>query len=82
MAGITPDEGENQVAQVIYKGVTRTPNLLLGIWEGTPICRFSTGILFGAMLATLLVPGISQFIVELSHLRFYSRGLETQGGNK
>jgi uncharacterized membrane protein len=65
-------------APILFDGVFS----LLGVWEGVPVFRSSTGFLFGAMLATLLIPGISQFIVELPQMRFFSRGLETQGGNK
>jgi len=35
---------------------------LLRIWDGLPATRFATGLLFGAMLATLLVPGITELI--------------------
>ena len=31
-----------------------------GIWANTPWSRFATGFAFGAMLSTLLVPGVSE----------------------
>lgn len=35
---------------------------LTGVWPTTPGSRLCTGLLFGAMLSSLLVPGISEFL--------------------
>lgn len=38
---------------------------LAGLWVNTQTTRFLTGLLFGWMLASLLVPAVSEFILEI-----------------
>lgn len=52
----------------------------LGLWSNTPMSRFSTGLLFGIMLSSLLIPAISEFISELRCKRRSYRTSCTQGG--
>jgi hypothetical protein len=35
MPGITPNEGENAIARILYKAEARTANLVCGLWVGT-----------------------------------------------
>jgi len=35
-----------------------------GIWTNTPWSRFATGFAFGAMLSSLLVPGVSELLTQ------------------
>ena len=35
MPGITPNEGENAVARIVYKAEARTAGLIMGLWAGT-----------------------------------------------
>ena len=35
MAGVTPDEGENAVARIVYEAEARTANMVIGLWNGT-----------------------------------------------
>jgi uncharacterized membrane protein len=35
-----------------------------GIWTNTPWSRFATGFVFGAMLSSLLVPGVSELLTQ------------------
>ncbi len=35
---------------------------MIGIWISSPASRFSTGLLFGTMLSTLLLSGITEFV--------------------
>jgi uncharacterized membrane protein len=37
-----------------------------GLWTNTPWSRFATGLAFGAMLSTLLVPGVSELFPQIS----------------
>ena len=37
---------------------------LAGFWTNTPVSRFATGLIFGAMLSSLLVPAVGDFIRE------------------
>lgn len=36
----------------------------IGVWINTPWSRFSSGLLFGVMLSTLLLPGLTEFLEE------------------
>ncbi len=36
-----------------------------GFWMNTPASRFLTGLFFGLMLASLLAPGMEEFIREV-----------------
>ena len=59
MAGITPDEGENAVARVIYDGDPRTSHLTIGIWEGTSAPdEATTYATTGAVFDKLGTPGL------------------------
>ncbi len=35
-----------------------------GLWSSTPLIRFFTGFLFGSMIASLLIPAITEFLLE------------------
>lgn len=37
---------------------------LTGIWSGGPASRFATGLVFGAMLSSLLAPGLVDFLKQ------------------
>lgn len=49
---------------------------LTGIWANTPVSRFVTGFTFGAMLSSLLVPGVSELLA-----RCLRRGLRPYAHN-
>ncbi len=52
-----------------------------GLWSNTPASRFVTGILFGAMLMTLLIPGSIEFFRALRERpRGCAQPTEIQGG--
>jgi uncharacterized membrane protein len=44
-----------------------------GIWTNVPWSRFMSGMLFGAMISTLLLPGITQLFREAQWQRLRSR---------
>lgn len=35
MAGVTPNEGENAVARIVYENEARSANMVIGLWNGT-----------------------------------------------
>ena len=49
-----------------------------GFWSGAILIRYSTGFLFGFMVASVLVPAVSEFLLEiaLSQVRRQSPGME------
>jgi uncharacterized membrane protein len=50
-----------------------------GLWPGAAWSRFGTGALFGAMVATLLVPGLEELIDEVAHACCCLRRKELKG---
>ncbi len=52
---------------------------LAGLWRNTAGTRFFTGLLFGIMLASLLVPGFAEFLSGLRSDRRAS-GADVYGG--
>ncbi len=52
-----------------------------GIWTNTPASRFLTGLLFGAMLMSLVLPGAAEFLRTIRMRRpVWSQPTETEGG--
>ncbi len=51
------------------------------LWTSTPATRFATGALFGVMLTTLLLPGITEFLRALRmRPRTCAHSTDTEGG--
>jgi uncharacterized membrane protein len=51
-----------------------------GLWTNTAASRFSTGLLFGLMLSSLLVRGVAELLDESSRLRFKLIDAYVKGG--
>ena len=53
---------------------------ILGIWTNTPASRFLSGLFFGAMLSTLLVPGIAELLRGFPWPHLQSHAPDIHGG--
>jgi uncharacterized membrane protein len=53
---------------------------MLGLWRNSATSRFATGILFGSMLTSLLVPGLAQLWAEVARRLTPSHASVLQGG--
>jgi len=53
----------------------------LGIWNGTPLTRFATGLIFGSSSAFLLALAFSEFTAENSLNSFLSHCAQSKGAN-
>lgn len=51
-----------------------------GIWNGTPISRFVTGLFFGAAASALAIPGLAEVFRYLSFSGFFFRTTNAKGG--
>lgn len=53
---------------------------LLGMWTNTPLTRFASGVVFGALSSILLVVGVAQFLRDGPWQQRRVRYSETVGG--
>ena len=51
-----------------------------GLWSGTGCTRFSTGLLFGIVISSLLVRGVEEFVQESPWRRLAPRTSQLKGG--
>jgi uncharacterized membrane protein len=54
---------------------------IAGFWTNTPWSRFSSGLLFGTMLSTLLLPGIMELLNQVPWQRTHSHASVLDGGS-
>jgi uncharacterized membrane protein len=53
---------------------------LAGLWTGSSLTRFSTGLLFGTLISSLLVRGLAEFVREAPWRRFTLQNSQLNGG--
>ncbi len=54
---------------------------LAGIWTNVPWSRFMSGVIFGGMISTLLLPGLTQFLCDAPWQRLRSGRSILNGGS-